>query len=297
MAKIKPMLAELTAKVNNDPNWIWETKYDGNRCLANTATGELQSRSGKDSTHKYPEIKPKTLKPAILDGEVVVYKDGKTDFNAIQHRSTSSDMGFRQGEYPCQYEIFDVLEVDGMNVMNEPLQVRKKLLKAVLIPDAICHESPYFTDGQALLEQAIANQFEGVMGKDLRQRYIQDARGWVKVKLSQTDNFVVCGFTRGTGWRASTFGALVVGKYQDEGLATKLVHVGEVGTGFNDRQIDELFTTLRLTQSPTCPFCPNPYSFAQQPTWVVPGLQIIVKFQEYTNSGMLRIPAFKGIVK
>jgi bifunctional non-homologous end joining protein LigD len=196
-------------------------------------------------------------------------------------------------EWPAHYEVFDVLEIDGLVVASYPLAERKKLLQAVLVPDKHVHLAPWFADGEALFASAVANQLEGVIGKKLNQRYVENAREWVKVKLSQVDNFFVMGYTQGTGWRASTFGALVLGKRTDNGIK----HVGEVGTGFNDRDIDEIFTALRLTIAPGCPFTVNPYPNSAQPIWVLPGMQVVVRYLEYTNDGKLRFPAFKGIVK
>ena len=293
MGKIRPMLARLEAQSWNDPDWVWEIKLDGVRSIVDTKTGTIQTRSGKDKTTNFPEIRPRTLKPCILDGEIVAYANGKTDFNTIQHRGTSSDMQFRMDEYPAHYEVFDVLEVDGINVMGYPLSDRKKLLTAVLVPDERVHLVNYSADGEALFKDAVDRQLEGIIGKNINGRYQQDAREWVKVKLNKLDIFVVCGYTAGSGWRASTFGALVLGKMNASGME----FVGEVGTGFNDRDIDEIFTAMRLLQSTSCPFPNNPYSNGGQPAWVTPRITIIVRYLEYTNSGLLRFPAFKGIVK
>lgn len=287
------MLARLEAKPWNSPEWIWETKFDGVRAIVNTGTGTIQARSGKDKTANFPEIKPVTKKPCILDGEIVAYTNGKTNFNLIQHRSTTSDLQFRMAEYPAQYEVFDILEMDGISVAGYPLSDRKKLLAAVLVPDQRVHLAVSSADGEALFASAVANQLEGVIGKKLNQRYLENAREWVKVKLSQVGNFVVCGFTQGTGWRASTFGALVLGEFFHD----EMRHVGEVGTGFNDRDIDEIYTALRLTVGGGCPFPENPYTNGNQPTWVTPGLQVVVRYLEFTNDQKLRFPAFKGIVK
>ena len=293
MGKIKPMLARLEAKPWNNAEWIWETKFDGVRAIIDTGTGTIQSRSGKDKTANFPEIKPKTIKPCILDGEIVAYANGKTDFNTIQHRGTSSNLDFRMKQYPAHYEVFDVLEIDGISVMGYPLSDRKKLLTAVLIPDERVHLVNYCADGEALFKEAVNDELEGIIGKNLNGRYLQDAREWVKVKLNKLDIFVVCGYTAGTGWRASTFGALILGKMNTSGME----FVGEVGTGFNDRDIDEIFTAMSLLQTNSCPFVPNPYTMSGQPMWVTPGITIIVRYLEYTNSGLLRFPAFKGIVK
>jgi bifunctional non-homologous end joining protein LigD len=296
--KIKPMLARLESPewikaMKGNPDYIYEVKYDGVRAIVDTGTGKIQSRSGKDKTANFPEIKPKTVKPAILDGEIVAYANGKTDFNSIQHRSTSSDLQFRTNEYPACYEVFDVLEIDGISVALSPLSDRKKLLEALLIPDQRVHLAPYSPDGEALFASAVAQQLEGVIGKKLNQFYRPDAREWVKVKLSRLDNFKVVGYTLGTGWRASTFGALVVADMGHDDLC----HVGEVGTGFNDRDIDELFTMMRLSITSECPFHPNPYPNGNQPTWVTNGPIIVVKYLEYTNDGKLHFPAFKWICK
>jgi bifunctional non-homologous end joining protein LigD len=134
MGKIKPMLARLEAKPWNNAEWIWETKFDGVRAIIDTGIGTIQSRSGKDKTANFPENKPKTVRPCILGSEIVAYANGKTDFNTIQHRSTDSDIEFRQNQYPAHYEVFDVLEIDGISVMGYPLSDRKKLLAAVLSP-------------------------------------------------------------------------------------------------------------------------------------------------------------------
>lgn len=293
MGKIKPMLARLEAKPWNNPEWCWEEKFDGVRAIVDTKTGSIQSRSGKDKTANFPEIKPKTVKPAILDGEIVAYVNGKTDFNTIQHRGTSSDLLFRMNEYPAHYQVFDVLEVDGISVMGYPLSARKKLLTAVLVPDARVHLTNYSTDGEALFKDAVDHDLEGIIGKNLNTRYMPDAREWVKVKRSQVDSFVVCGYTAGTGWRANTFGALALGKVGPSGLE----FAGEVGTGFNDHDIDEIFTAMRLLQTNHCPFVNNPYTMNGQPKWVIPSIRVIVKFLEYTNSNVLRFPSFKGMVR
>lgn len=293
MEKIKPMLAHLEPKPWSRENWIWEEKFDGERAIVDTGAHTIMSRSGRDKTAHFPEIRPRTVKPAILDGEIVVFAGGKTCFNMIQHRNTTSDMQFRMAEYPAQYMVFDVLAVDGISVMSSSLAQRKKLLQAVLVPDERVKLTPFTSDGEALFANAVADELEGVIGKDLTRGYCQNSRDWVKVKRSQVDHFIVVGYTAGTGWRASTFGALVLAKPGDN----HLFHVGEVGTGFNDLAIDELFTTLRLLGTGACPFGTNPYPASAQVTWVPGGMQVIVQFLEYTNDGKLRFPSFKGIVK
>ncbi len=291
MNKIKPMLARLEARPWNDANWIWEPKFDGERAIIDTRTGVIQSRSGKDKTAFFPEIRPRTIRPAILDGEIVVYINGRTDFNAIQHRTTDSDIKFRMNQYPASYEVFDILELDGQSTLSLPLSERKRLLNAVIIEDEHLHLTPYTQDGLDLMDKAINQQWEGIIGKPMPMPYLQGRRDWVKVKITQTDTFTVCGYTTGTGWRAASFGALVLGKTANGHLK----YVGEVGTGFTEGDIEQLITSLKHLVTARCPFNVNPYN-GQQPTWVQPMIQVVVRYLEYTNTGILRFPAFKGVV-
>ena len=285
---IKPMLAELQAVPLNDKAFIWETKYDGVRAIIDTKTGIIWSRSGKDKTAQFPEIKPKTKLPAILDGEIVVWKNGKSDFNSIQHRGTASNADWRAKEFPASFECFDVLEVNGNNLMHQPLRARKQILKLTLEESENCHIAQWCDDGEQLFRDAVSNGLEGVIGKKLDSFYVPDNRGlWVKVKANQMDTFTVVGYTQGTGWRVNTFGALV--------LAKDGKFVGECGTGFNDRQIDELFTAMQLLRQGEPAVQANGIPLPKA-TWLVPALRVLVRFLEYSNAGMLRFPAFKGVV-
>jgi len=282
---IKPMLAKLEPRPFTKEGWLWEEKFDGARMLAFVHNGkvELQARSGTDKTELFPDLEIRAKFEAILDGEVV-----SSSFNGIQHRINRIN-GVAQAAkaFPAQFQVFDVLSARGIDLKKVPLIQRKAILQDLLIPTATTMVAPWSMDGEALFDKMIADGKEGVIGKAAPSFYIEDNRGlWVKVKCNKTDTFTVCGFTQGTGWREDTFGALVLAKRNNGNL----VYVGSVGTGFTCKKIGEFMLWLRAHTIPESPFGYNPET--KPVTWVMPTLDIKVRFLEYTNEGQLRFPAF-----
>jgi len=285
---IQPMLARLGERTWSEDGWIWEEKFDGIRAIVDTSSHRIQSRSGKDKTAFFPEIRPVTTHPAVLDGELV----GES-FNSIQHRTTDSLIDWRIDTYPVRYEVFDVISINGNSVEHRPLSARKTMLQNLLIPDKHCAVTKYSYDGEALFQQAVEKGAEGVIGKSLTGVYEQGMRRWTKVKCEQIDHFRICGYTNGTGKRESTFGALIVGKLDSDRLA----YVGEVGTGFSEYGAEMLVQKLRELETSECPFLFNPYTDGKQPRWVRPEMQAVVKYLEYTNDFKLRFPAYLGLLE
>lgn len=288
---IKPMLARDHPNAFEDDNYIWETKYDGARILANAnkAGFELQSRSGRDKTKQFPELVFNTRVPAILDGEVVCYDEhGRSIFNSIQSRvNRTKDIPWAVDAYPVVFEVFDILEaqMNGTmtNLRHQTLEDRKRILEKVLEPTDNVRKSEYVIgDGISLFNDAKSRQLEGVIGKHLKSRYQEGAREWLKVKVWQIGTFLVVGYTAGTGWREKTFGALVLSDMKGE-------YVGAVGTGFNDAEIGKLMTKFVPA---SCPFPREP----EPATWVRP-FAVKIRYLEYTNDGQLRFPSYKGMVK
>lgn len=281
---IKPMLCQESPKAFDSPEWIWEKKHDGIRIIARVdASGyRLQARSGADKTRQFPELKLVTRIPALLDGEIVSL-DGK--FNGVQHRNRESGIQLATDNYPIVYQVFDVLEIDGNSLKNEPLAQRKKLLDLNIVRSDNVQVGEATHDGVALFEEAKANSYEGIVGKRLTSRYQEGARSadWVKVKVWQEGTFLVVGYTPGTGWRSSTFGAMVLSDLQGN-------YVGQVGTGFNAEDIRHLVTLFVPGKWPSWALKTEPA------TWVSP-FAIRVRFLEKTNDGILRFPSFKGVVK
>ena len=294
---IKPMLCEARDEPFNDENYIWETKFDGVRAIVEVNKGvRIWSRAGNERTHQFPELDIRTKVSAVLDGEIVCYQpDGKLEFNGIQHRNRQNGVELAARQYPATLEVFDILEADGIDLTRLPLMKRKAMLDAVLIPTNNVRTSPYVDDGIKLLKQIEwnANTSEkGVVAKRKDQSYQQNARAWIKVKVHKWGEFVIVGYTDGTGWRASTFGALVLAESDSSG---NLSYVGSVGTGFNDAEISRIYQRLLSEKRQGyCPFSPLP-SDIRDAHFIYPGIAVKIRYLDKTKDGKLRFPSYKGM--
>ena len=287
---INPMLAKLTDETAfADDRYVWEIKYDGARCIAGTgAEPRIWSRSGREMTKNFPELDIRTKLPAVLDGEIVSCDEtGKSIFNQIQHRTTRENhVQWAVKEFPCSYEVFDIVEADGHDLKGTPLMARKELLHQILIPTHNVHAAPFMEDGEKLFAEMEQKRWEGVIGKTKTGKYLPGKREWLKVKVGLKEIFHICGYTEGTGWRASTFGALVLGKATENGFK----YVGAVGTGFNEVMLYSLYQELKELPRVSCPFGTPP----EPARWVLPKIRCLIHFAEFTKDGKLRFPAFKG---
>ena len=290
---IKPQLCKLMDTPFDNPDWSWEMKYDGIRLVAEVIAPNYQiwSRSGREITMQFPELKFNTSMPAILDGELVCYDArGISDFQAIQHRTTRQNhIKWAIEHYPVFYEVFDVLEIGGTGMIGLPLIDRRKLLAGLVTETENVRVAKTYALGTTLFTEAETKGYEGVVGKLNTSKYkCGDRADWVKVKVGITEDFLICGFTQGTGWRAGTFGALVLGKIAPDGTTT---YVGEVGTGFEAKMIATLMEEMAKQPKTNCPFVKEP----DQAVWIQPNLKAKVHFAEYTNEAKLRFPSFKGL--
>lgn len=301
---IKPMLCMLQQEPIDDDRHLWEIKYDGIRGIIE-ARGDnysIQSRSGKDKTLMFPELRLETRGPVVLDGELVCYNDeGVLVFKGVQRRANRvRDIARMSKLYPATYEVFDILAIDEQSLQHLPLEERKRLLKAALIPTDNVRIAPYASDAIDLFNkaQAYADHYnltgellghkEGVVGKLKIGDYRQGKRDWVKVKTFQSSKFIICGYTEGTGWRASTFGALVLGKERNG----EFVYVGDVGTGYDREEIQQLYRRMNALKSASCPFNEEP----EKATWITPSINVLIQYLELTDDGLLRFPSYKGEV-
>jgi len=198
---------------------------------------------------------------------------------------------------PFVYYVFDVLEIEGEPLVDLPLVERRKRLEALLDKrNRTVRLSETFDDGQALLQAAKEQHLEGVVAKRLDSRYAQGkrTRDWLKIKTHGEQEFVIAGFTKGTGRRASSFGSLVLGYYR----GNELVYAGNVGTGFNSKEIDKLLDKLRPLKRATSPFREVPKMPKVRKgdvIWVEPKLVCEVEFAEWTHDGRLRAPSYMGL--
>ena len=294
-----PELATLTRDRFSDPGWIFERKLDGERCLAfRSGTGvRLMTRNQKEDTSTYPEItQALTAQRAgdfIIDGEIVAFDDGQTRFARLQQR-----LGVRHpgpdllAAVPVSYYIFDVLWADGRDLRPLPLRQRKRILRDLLtFADPLRFTEHVDTDGEAYYRQACASGWEGVIAKRADAPYHAGrSRDWLKFKCESGQEFVIGGFTDPQGARTG-FGALLLG-YYDPGH--QLVYAGKVGTGFSQRTLDSLHTTLAALEQDHSSFDRGrlPRSGVH---WVQPRLVAEVGFSEWTTDGELRHPRFQGL--
>jgi bifunctional non-homologous end joining protein LigD len=215
-------------------------------------------------------------------------ESGRSSFSAMQQGKAGT---------PIVYYVFDVLEIEGEPVIDLPLVERRKLLEGLLERrNKTVRLSETFEDGQALLDAAKQRQLEGIMAKRLDSRYLpgKRTRDWLKIKTHSEQEFVVVGYTKGTGRRASSFGALVLGYY----VGGELVYAGNVGTGFNSKEIEKLLDKLRPLRRDTSPFREVPKMPKVRKSdviWVEPKLVAEVEFAEWTHDGRLRAPSYKGL--
>jgi bifunctional non-homologous end joining protein LigD len=288
--RYRPMLAVTADTLPAGGDWVYEPKWDGYRAIVTVSGGDvsLRSRNGNDLTERFRNVARATAlairsSDAVLDGEVCFLDDaGRSRFSLLQ-----------EGGGTGALVIFDLLELESEPLVDEPLDERRRRLEELVGPSAAVLVSPRFDDGDALLVAARQQELEGVVAKRRDSRYQPGRRSpdWQKLKLRQTQEVVIAGYTRGQGRRGSGFGALVVGVH-DAGV---LRWAGNVGTGFSDREIDRLLGLMRPLERPDPPFAEAPKMprvRKSDVTWVEPVLVAEVEFAEWTHEGRLRAPSY-----
>src|SRR4051812_19747833 len=296
-ADYAPMLATLSEHVPTSEGWLYEVKWDGYRALARLVAGEgatLRSRRGNDFAERFPTVVsalPRAVRTpdCVLDGEVCALDDqGRSSFSAMQQGKPGT---------PIVYYVFDVLEIEGESLLDLPLTERRKRLEKLLDRrNRTVRLSETFDDGEALFHAAEQQGLEGILAKRAESRYLPGKRGrdWLKIKTHGRQEFVICGYARGQGKRATGFGALILGVYE----GAELVYVGNVGTGFDEAEIQKLLGKLRPLETKTPPFreVPKmPKVRRDAVVWVEPKLVCEVSFGEWTHDGRLRQPVYQGL--
>lgn len=289
----------------DDGRWAFEVKWDGMRVLARvdgSGDVELRSARGVDVAATFPELEAVAAAvdghSVLLDGEVVASDEsGVPSFARLQRRmhvADRRDSVQRSHEVPVSYLVFDLLELDGEEVWRRPWAERRDLLESVVEPAGRVQVPAAFPSGGAdLLAEAERRGLEGVVAKRVDSPYEPGRRSprWRKVKVRNTQEFVVAGWLGGSGNRSGAIGSLVLGCHE----GGRLRWVGNVGTGFTGSELRALAAVLDPARTSDCPFDERPPPpTGTRAVWVRPELVVQVAFGEWTPERRLRHPSYLG---
>jgi bifunctional non-homologous end joining protein LigD len=300
---IVPMLARLSKLPATKTGWASEVKWDGVRAIAYCRPGrlELQTRNLNTVTRQYPEVKRVSrqigARDAVLDGELVAFdEEGRPSFERLQqriHQTSESVVRRRMKSHPVTYVIFDLLHLDGRDLMGQPYRRRRELLEELDLDGPSWQTPAYSTRPPAELLAASAERgLEGVILKQLDSHYAPGKRTgtWLKVKNVGRQEFVIGGWQPGEGRRGGSLGALLIGYYEDDGT---LRYGGKVGTGFSDEDLKTLTERLQPLARRSSPFGKG--RVPRKANFVEPQLVAEVEFRELTAEGLVRHGSFKGL--
>jgi len=299
----KPMLATPVDRPFSAAGWFYELKYDGVRAMVSIAgsAARIVGRSGRDETARYPELQSIAAAvrahDAVIDGEIVVFDDsGRTSFERLQSRinlSRRADIERGARETPVAFAAFDIVELDGRDIMQTALRIRKKTLRDVLTTShGVLFADHIETEGEEFFRQVQRNGAEGMVAKRADSVYQpgRRSRDWLKIKAWHSQSCVIVGYTAGQGRRKEHLGALILAVQGPDGL----VHCGQVGTGFDDKTLRTLLAELSRRPVDTSPLRVPPRT-TEPATWVRPELVCEVRHAGWTSAGILRHPAYIGL--
>ena len=286
-----PMLATLVDAPFDGNDWLFEIKWDGYRGIAEVGRGSvrLYSRNLLSFNERFPAIVeelPQIGVEAVLDGEVVVVdENGVSQFQLLQKY-------LRNCQGRLVYYVFDILWLEGHDLMGLPLTRRKEILRKILPPLNYIKYGDYIEEqGTALFRQASERRLEGIVEKKADSPYRPGTRGhdWLKVRVSLRQEMVIGGWTEPRGGR-QYFGALVLGVFEGD----QLVYTGHAGTGLDEKGLAYVMSKLKPLERKTSPFKETPKT--NEPAhWVEPRLVVEVKFTGWTEDGLIRHPVILGL--
>ncbi|MBC7388560.1 MAG: DNA ligase D [Opitutaceae bacterium] len=289
---ITPMLAKQGENPFSDPDWVFEIKWDGYRAVAECKMKEIRlySRNGLSFMNKYENVVAalEELKlDAILDGEVVVLdSESKPNFQLLQHYPDTPE------DSTLMYYVFDILQFKDKDLYNLTLLERKEILKKLIPENSIIRYCDHVVNGGKEFFKWVSEQgLEGMMAKKADSLYYPGKRTteWRKVRNHNMQEVVIGGFTEPQGGRKH-FGSLVLGMYLDG----KFIYVGNVGTGFDDKSLKELYSQMIKLKVEKSPFS-DKVKDVKKVTFIEPELVCNIKFTEWTEERSLRHPVFMGI--
>ena len=299
---IVPMLARLAELPARDEGWATEIKWDGVRAIAYCRPGRLalQTRNLREVTAQYPEVRRLSrqlgARDAVLDGELVAFdEEGRPSFSRLQqriHQTSEAVVRTRAKTHPVTYMIFDLLYLEGRDLMAEPYRRRRELLEELELSGP-SWQTPAYSTGHAkeLLAASGERGLEGLVLKRLESAYSPGKRTgeWLKVKNTGRQEFVIGGWVPGKGRRAGRVGSLLIGYYEGD----ELRYAGKVGTGFSERDLALLEERLEPLERKANPFAAN--RGPRDARYAEPRLVAEIEFRELTNEGMVRHGSFKGL--
>jgi bifunctional non-homologous end joining protein LigD len=302
-ANISPMLATLVDKPFDEPGWLYEVKWDGYRAIAYLNNGEvnIRSRNNKSFNEKFYAVYNELLRwkiNAVFDGEIIVVNEkGISDFSDLQAWRSEAD-----GQ--LVYYFFDILWLDGHDLMQLPLTRRKEILRSVIPRSNTIRMSESFDTGATeFFKVAQQMHLEGMIAKKADSVYKPGFRtkDWLKIKTKSRQEMVIGGYTKNEN-TSRQFSALLMGAYDENG---DFSFVTPVGTGFSNKAQTELLKKFKPITIAKCPFkvMPDynkPSRFRPNPpkaevTWVKPQFVAEVSFAEETKDGAIRHPSFEGL--
>jgi bifunctional non-homologous end joining protein LigD len=288
--------------------WTYEVKWDGYRALVYLQPGEanpvtVMTRAGNDASGAYPELRTMAEAigvTAVLDGEVVAFDEaGLPSFHRLQSRGGvgGRDAELRVAGNPVVFVAFDLLHLNGLNMRGLPLVQRRQILEQLDFEGAHSWRlSTSHADGAALHAATLDAGLEGVIAKRLDSPYSVGVRSpsWVKVKHLTIDEFIIGGWVPGEGRRERTIGALLLGMVESDDESAPMRWIGKVGTGFTDAELDRLYNLLAPDKIDVRPFHNNPGE--RTAVYVSSRHTCRVEYREWSPSGTLRFPSYKGLV-
>jgi len=298
---VQPMLAMLTDDYFSSKEWLYEHKFDGERCLVFKKDGKvyLKSRNKRIMNNEYPELvtafEQQKADNFVVDGEIVaVGKAGVSDFELLQGRinlKQKEKIESRSKKIHIALRIFDVMYAGGYDTRRLSLEARKKILKKLLKYNKILTYTEHKTgNGLAFFKKACQLGWEGLIAKRIAGEYVGvRSRDWLKFKCIMKQELVIGGYTEPQKSR-TYFGALLVG-YFNKG---KLRYAGKVGTGYTEDVLAMLGKKLQKIETKQCPFVDYDESL-KGVHWVKPVLVAEFQFAQWTNAGRLRVGRYKGL--
>jgi len=291
------MLATVVEAPFDSPDHVFEVKWGGVRAIAEVDDGRMriQGRNLRDLTALYPELAPLPgclrARSAIVDGEIIAWDGGPLPTpQLLRPRLLQPDETVpRKRRSPIIYQVFDLLELDGVSLLSRPLFERRNLLHEHLETHRVIQAADFVqNDGIAFFDAVASHHLEGVIAKDRWSPYLPGERSgaWQEIRASQADNFVVGGYSFGGGAKGELISSLLLGIYERD----KLRYVGEVSVGVGRREAQLLIDLLMPVHAGACPFPETP-TVNRLIHWCQPELAVHVQYAQW-HDGRLRFPLF-----